>query len=228
MFVTESRRKPAMLMLYLITRARMVSAKEQLMEGLWPDLSPKSAINSLHQTLYTLRRDLEPWYEEGATGDYVRMESDLVFLDPEMFQVDSIAFNRQVADILRTGASGSRGPEMLSLYRGRFAPEFEYEEWADAWRTQTHGAYLHLAHSTARALIAEQRLRDAVDVLTPLMQVDPLAFDLRSILVACLAELGATDAAMTHYRSLAAAHMREVGAPAPSYESVLRSLRDTD
>ena len=33
---------------------------------------------------------------------------------------------------------------MLALYRGHFAPEFEYEEWADEWRTHLHTTYLHL------------------------------------------------------------------------------------
>ena len=165
--VTETRRRSAMLLLYLITHPRLAATKEQVMEGLWPDQSPGSAINSLHQTLFVLRRDLEPWYEEGATADYVRMESDMVFLDSEIFQIDSVSFNRQATDILRTGTASERGPEMLRLYRGRFAPEFEYEEWADPWRTQLHATYLHLAHATARALIRDGRVAEAVDVLTP-------------------------------------------------------------
>ncbi len=170
--VTETRRRSAMLLLFLITHPRLAATKEQVMEGLWPDQSPRSAINSLHQTLFVLRRDLEPWYEEGATADYVRMESDMVYLDAELFQVDSVSFNRQVTDILRTGTASDRGPEMLRLYRGRFGPEFEYEEWADPWRTQLHGAFLHLAHATAQALIRDRRVADAADVLTPIMQVD--------------------------------------------------------
>ena len=105
------------------------------MENLWPDQSPKSAMNSLHQTLFFLRRDIEPWYEDGSTADYVRMESDVVFLDQDLFRVDSVAFVRQASDILATGSALGRGAEMLRLYRGVFAPEFEYEECAEDWRT---------------------------------------------------------------------------------------------
>ena len=34
-------------------------------------------------------------------------------------------------------------------YAGRFAPEFEYEEWAIGWRDRLHALYLHLVHATA-------------------------------------------------------------------------------
>ena len=222
--VTETPRRSAALMLFLVTCARLMATKDQVMEGLWPEQSPKSAMNSLHQTLFVLRRDIEPWYEEGATADYVRVESDMVYLDTDMFQIDSVAFYRQASDILKSGTARSRGPELLRLYRGKFAPEFEYEEWAEAWRTQLHGAYLHLAHSTTTALARDGRHADAVDVLLPVMQVDPLAFDLRGSLVACLAALGSTDAALTHYRNLAAAYEIELGVPAPAFDTIVNGL----
>jgi DNA-binding SARP family transcriptional activator len=222
--LTDTRRKPATLLLYMVTRPRLAAPREQVLESLWPDQSPRSAINSLHQTLFFLRRDIEPWYEEGSTANYVRMESDMVFLDPEMFQVDSVAFNRQVADIMRTGTARDRGPDMLKLYRGRFAPEFEYEEWAESWRTQLHGAYLHLAHSVASAFARDGRYSEAVEILLPVMLVDPLAFDLRGMLVACLAAQGSADAAVAHYRSLATLYSRDLGVPAPSYDDVISSL----
>ena len=221
--LTDTRRKAASLLLFLVTRPRLVSTREQVMEALWPDQTPKSAINSLHQTLFFLRRDIEPWYEDGSTADYVRMEADMVFLDGEMFQVESVAFNRQAAEILKKGLARERGPEMLRLYRGRFAPEFEYEEWAEDWRTQLHGSYLHLAHSTVSALIREKRLAEAVDLLTPVTVIDPVAFELRATLVGCLANLGATDAAHEHYKSLAALHIR-VGVPARPYEEIVRQM----
>ena len=222
--LTETRRSGAMLMLYLATRSRLIAARDQVLESLWPDQTPKSAINSLHQTLFHLRRDIEPWYDEGCTAAYVRMESDMVFLDAEMFQIDSVAFNRQVADILKTGTARDRGPEMLRLYRGRFAPEFEYEEWAEAWRTLLHGAYLHLAHSTTSALVREGRYSETIEILLPVMLVDPLALDLRGTLIACFAAMGSNDAALAHYRSLAQLHMRDLGVPAPTYDEIVARL----
>jgi DNA-binding SARP family transcriptional activator len=222
--LTETRRKAAALMLYLVTRPELSAAKEQVMENLWPDQSPKSAVNSLHQTLFFLRRDIEPWYEDGTSADYVRLESDMVFLDTDLFQVDSVAFSRQAAGIATSGKAGVQGPEMLRLYRGGFAPEFEYEEWANDWRSHLHGTYLHLARCTVDDLINQRRYSEVVDVLVPVVAIDPSAFDLRASLVACLAALGSHDAAITHYKNLAALHSRDLGVPAPAYAAIVGEL----
>jgi DNA-binding SARP family transcriptional activator len=222
--LTETRRKAASLLLFLVTRPHLAAGREQVMEGLWPDQSPRSATNSLHQTLFHLRRDIEPWYEDGFTADYIRMEADMVILDAELFQIDSVAFQRQVADILRSSTATSRGPEMLRLYRGSFAPEFEYEDWSEAWRTALHGAYLHLAQCTMAGLVREKQYELAVETLTVVTTVDPTAFELRCALIACLAKLGSADAAQAHYRALTAQHHRDIGAPMATYDEVIRSL----
>jgi DNA-binding SARP family transcriptional activator len=217
-------------MLYLVTRTGLGTGlgatREQVMESLWPDQTPKSALNSLHQTIFFLRREIEPWYEDGATADYVHVEGELVRLDDELFQIDSIAFSRQAADILSTKSALVRGPELLALYRGRFAPEFEYDEWAEEWRTHLHATYLHLAHATSRALIEDHRFGEAVEVLTPVSNIDSTAYELRSALIACLAATGATDAAQAHYRSMAASHERDLGLPARPYAAIVKQLRD--
>lgn len=220
--LTETRRKTAALLLFLVTRSDLAANREQVMEALWPDQTPKSALNSLHQTIFFLRRELEPWYEDGASADYVHMDAELVRLDLDLFQVDSVAFARQSADIIGTGTAGSRGPEMLALYRGHFAPEFEYEEWADTWRTHLHTNFLHLAQATSRALVVEHRFGEVVEILTAVVALDPVAFDLRGTLIGCLAAAGAKDASLAHYRSMAAAHERELGLPAPSYADLVR------
>jgi DNA-binding SARP family transcriptional activator len=222
--LSSTRRKAAALLLYLVTRPELTATREQVMENLWPDQSPKSAMNSLHQTLFFLRRDIEPWYEDCTTADYVRMESEMVSLDTNMFQVDSVAFKRQTADIVATQSAMERGPELLRLYKGGFAPEFEYEEWAQEWRAQLHGSYLHLAHLTVRSFVGSGLYSKAVEILTPVVLLDPLAFELRSTLVACLAGVGAVDAAQSHYRSMASLYSRDMGVPAPSYEEVVGGL----
>jgi DNA-binding SARP family transcriptional activator len=223
--LTETRRKPSSLLIYLVTRPSFAANREQVMDSLWPDQSPKSALNSLHQTLFYLRREIEPWYEDGSTAGYVHMESDLVYLDRELFQIDSVAFARQAADILSTGSALQRGQEMLRLYKGWFAPEFEYEEWAESWRTHLHGLFLHLAHSTTDALKDQRRFAEIVEVLTPVASLDPTAFELRGTLVAALAEVGAADAAMAHYRNMVALQERDLGIKPPSFDALLKDFR---
>ena len=83
--------------------------------------------------------------------------------------IDSVAFNRQQAPIVKRRARHDiRGPEMLRLTEVGSAPEFEYEEGGDAWRTLLHGAYLHLAHSNATlALVREGRYSETIGVTAP-------------------------------------------------------------
>lgn len=222
--LTETRRKTAALLLFIVTRPGFAANREQVMEALWPDQTPKSALNSLHQTIFYLRRELEPWYEDGATAGYIHMDAELVRLDHELFQVDSVAFARQSADIIRTRSASTRGPEMLALYRGHFAPEFEYEEWADEWRTHLHSSFLHLAQATASALVAERRYGEVVELLSPVVTLDATAFDLRGTLIGCLAAAGARDASKAQYRSMALAHERELGLPPRAYPDLVRAV----
>ena len=92
------------------------------MEELWPNQSPASALNSLHQTLHFVRRDIAPWREGGATADYVALDSEVIYLDPELVQVDSVAFMRQATDALAGGELARDGVAIAQLYAGRFAP----------------------------------------------------------------------------------------------------------
>ena len=217
----DTRRKTAALTLFLVTKRDLATNREQVMEALWPDQTPKSALNSLHQTIFFLRRELEPWYEDGASADYLHMDAEIVRLDQDLFQVDSIAFARQAAEIIRTGTAATRGPEMVARYRGHFAPEFEYEDWAEEWRTHLHTTYLRLAHATSSALVADRRYGEVVEVLTPVAALDPAAYELRGTLVGCLAAAGAKDAALAQFRSLAIAHERDLGVPVRPYEDLL-------
>ena len=60
----------------------MVATKDEALEALWPDLGPETGTNSLHQTIYSLRRVFEPDYREGLNAGYVQFDGDLVSLHP--------------------------------------------------------------------------------------------------------------------------------------------------
>ena len=187
---SDSRRKASTLLLYLVTRPKQTATREQIMEDLWPDQSPDSALNSLHQTLHFVRRDIAPWVNEGVRADYVPMGLELVFLDPDLVQVDSVAFLRQATEAIATQELDRQGPNLFRLYTGRFAPEFEYEEWAADWRTLVHTTYLHLAHATAEALAAAGRRAGAAEILTRALEIDPNAFNMHVSLIRTLARTG--------------------------------------
>jgi DNA-binding SARP family transcriptional activator len=219
---SAARRKALALLLYLVTRPKQTSTRERVMEELWPNQPPASATNSLHQTLHFVRRDIAPWQGGGATADYVPLDAELIYLDPELVHVDSVAFMRQATEALNSPDLARVGPGIVRLYSGRFAPEFEYEDWAEDWRTLVHGQFLHLSQATATALLAAGRTQHAIDVLSRAVEIDSLAFDLRASLIRTLARAGAADAAADHYRHYANLMKRELGVRAPPYEALLK------
>ena len=166
--------------MYLASRSKQTATREQVLEELWPEQSPSGAINSLHQTLYFLRRTIDPWYEDNQAVDYIAMGSELVYLDQDLVHVDSVSFQRQASDAIARANLTRDGTAILRAYGGRFAPEFSYEDWAMAWGDRVHATYLQLAEMTAAALVESGQLTQAVDVLSATSVADPEAHEIES------------------------------------------------
>jgi DNA-binding SARP family transcriptional activator len=126
------------------------------MEDLWSDLAPASAANSLNQTLYFLRRELDPHFDEDTSYEYISHSGDLVWLDESKVVIDSARFaSRATAAMSVVDADPNQAIVALQLYVGRFAVEFEYDEWSMGWRDYLHGTFLHLTRSAHRSLVCE-------------------------------------------------------------------------
>ncbi|TME10563.1 MAG: hypothetical protein E6I65_08445, partial [Chloroflexi bacterium] len=52
----DIRRKVLALLCLLLSKANFASTRDEVIESLWPDSDPDSALNSLNQTVYFLRR----------------------------------------------------------------------------------------------------------------------------------------------------------------------------
>ena len=78
------RRKVLAMLCYLLTRPRFSATRDEVVDALWPDLSPEVAVNSLNQTVYFLRRVFEPDYKEDLSAGYVHHGSDVLWLDREL------------------------------------------------------------------------------------------------------------------------------------------------
>ncbi len=219
--LSKSRRKAASLLAFLASRPSHSSTRDQVLEAMWPNQSPEGASNSLHQTLYFLRRDIDPGFDDGHSVDYLVVEPDVVYLDPELVQVDSAAFFRQVSAALASDKVADLGVPILRDYQAKFALDFEYEDWALAWRDQLHGLFLETTQATANALMKTGRHQAAIDVIERALAIDPTALELEANLIAALHRAGATAAAAHQYRHYVKTHEDELGLPAPLYSSLL-------
>jgi len=223
--LSQSRRKSAFLLAFLASRPSHSATRDQVLEAMWPNQSPEGAANSLHQTLFFLRRDIDPWFEDGHSVDYLVVEPDVVFLDPELVQVDSAAFFRQVSAALASDDVAELGVPILRDYQAKFALDFEYEDWSTAWRDQLHGLFLETAQATADALMAQGQHQAAADVIQRALAIDPTALDLEASLVVALHRAGATAAAAHQYRHYAKAHEEELAEKPRSLSSLLDMAR---
>ena len=149
------------------------------MEALWPDQTPKSALNSLHQTIFFLRRELEPWYEDGATADYVHMDTEARSPGPGTVP------GRQ-RRLRPPGGQTSSGRAQREPRPGDARPvQRAISLRSSSTRSgQTSGGLICTRRSSTWLMprparcVAERRFGEVVEVLTP-VSVDPTAFDLR-------------------------------------------------
>ena len=217
----EMRRKAASLLLYLACRARQSATREQVLEDLWPTLHPAAASNSLNQTLYFLRRSLDPWYEDGVSVDYVRHEAEVVSLPAELVKVASFEFQDAAKGLLRRPEDGldSMMP-VLGRYTGRFAPEFEYEEWTLDWRELLHATYLDLFVAAERQMVQAGDLAGAAALARTALMVDPRNPDLHEALVWTLAASGSRPAASGEYSHFADLFREEYAAEPPTLDEI--------
>lgn len=220
--IGSMRRRAAALLLYLVTRPGQSATREQVMEALWPDADADQATNSLHQTLYFLRREISP--EDDAARllvDFVPMEGELVYLEPDLVQARSAAFLRQATTEIGTGSELRTMISLAASYPGRFAPEFEYEEWAEGWRQRVHTAFLRLTEEAALRATSLGRPGDATAILTHALTIDPEALDLYPALIRALRATGSHAASREAYAHFATAHRGALDEDPPRYEEVL-------
>jgi DNA-binding SARP family transcriptional activator len=212
------RRRAASLLTYLIARPRQIATRERVLDDLWPELAPAAAANSLNQTLYFLRRDIDPWYEDAASIEYIQFRGETLALTPGLVHVESVEFHRSAVELLsRKDVTPDELTACQSRYRGHFAPEFEYEDWSTDWRNLLHTTYLHLVSHLQKALVQLGDLQSAIGVTQVALAIDPRSPELHECLVWLLGASGYRAAAAEQYSRYASVVEEELGAPAQSF-----------
>jgi DNA-binding SARP family transcriptional activator len=197
------RRKSAALLMFLVSRPGLAAGREQILEELWPDSDPLSASNNLNQSLFYLRRDIDPWYEDDVSVEYIGLHSDVVSMDQALVSIESVAFVSSAQEAMGQAPSDAT-LQLIKSYSGQFSPEFEYEEWAMAWRTRVHAHYLQLGNWAVDRFTKEGQLALACDVALSVLGVDPGALEVERKLIRLYWKLGHRSAAETQFAHLCA------------------------
>jgi DNA-binding SARP family transcriptional activator len=222
--LSHVRRKPASLLMYLVTRPNFTATREQIIEDLWPESDPMAALNSLNQSLYFLRREIDPWYEDDVSADYIPYEGELVWLDAGLVRSASAEFVSGATDQALKTAASAQWLALIGNYAGQFSPEFEYEEWAMSWRSRVHASFLEFAHTAVARSVDAGDLQVAREIATRTLAVDPSASDIEHKLIWLYWHLGMTSAAAAQYQHMEGQH-RADGLEPPPLDSITAAER---
>lgn len=207
---TEMRRKPLALLCFLLSRPGMSATRDQVLDALWPDNDPDQAVNSLHQTVYFLRRIIEPSYSDDLSPGYLNQDTELIWLDSELITSRSVRCKEQ----LRLLGPEPPVPAVLALaseYRGKFALDFSYDDWASTHRDSLHAQYLEVMERAIAFSTATGRFSEAMELSRALLETDPSLDQVEASLVKMYRLMGAHAAAAEQYQHYTTVLRDELG-----------------
>ena len=216
---TEMRRKPLALLCFLLSRPGMSATRDQVLDALWPETDPDQAVNSLHQTVYFLRRVIEPSYLDDLSPGYINQDTELVWLDPELITSRSVRCREQ----LRGLGANPTFPAVVALageYRGRFALDFSYDDWASMHRESLHAQYLEVMERAIASSTASGHFADAMELSRRVLDTDPSLDQIEAGLVRMYRLLGAHAAAAEQYQHYTAFVREELGIEPPPLDQL--------
>jgi two-component SAPR family response regulator len=187
------------------------------LDGLWPELKSDQGINSVHQTVYFLRRVIDPEYRAGVSAEYVHFTSDVIWLDRSLVDCRSWECRRILSQRPESQQAAER---LLAAYRGRFAPEFAYEDWAAAYRDGLHAAFLSAMERAVSGQLGNVDPRWSLWVGQQTLAIDPEADAVEALTIRLYRELGATSAASEQYAHYAAVMREQLGIEPPPIEDL--------
>ena len=201
------RKKTRALLSMLALDPGQVLPRGKIAALLWPDHDDEAARHALRQCLLDLRHVLAT-----VSQDALRVEGDLIYLEPSTVVVDVARFERHVAQ-----GTAEALQEAVALYRGDLLegfsiPEESFEDWLRAererLRTLAVGAMKRLLGCHER----ENAPDAAVAVAVRLLALEPFDEAVHRALMRLYAASGRRSAALRQYEECVDLLGRELGA----------------
>ena len=212
------RRKVLALLCYLATRSQMSATREEAIDALWPNLDPTTALNSLNQTVYFLRRVFEPEYQEDTSPGYLGQDGELIWLDTALVASRSQMCRRLIRD-LRVASDKEGVLELARQYTSKFAIDFSYEDWASDYRDTLHASYLRVVEAAIRADIDDGEYDHGIEVAQLAADAEPASDDLQLSLVR-LFRLSNSYAAAAEQYEVYARSQRDLGVEPEPFDAL--------
>jgi DNA-binding SARP family transcriptional activator len=191
------KRRARMLLAVLAAHMGTTLSRDAALDILWPDADPDAAINSLNQTVFQLRRYIDPAYRGGESPEYIVSTAESVGLHPELVLTDLAEIRRLPT---RLAAADWRQRQALAqraalLVQGEFLADFRYEDWVARQQLLVHGEVRQRLLNIAESPGASFEVDVAAQAATSLLALDP--FDEAAIvaLADCFTQSGRKAAA---------------------------------
>jgi DNA-binding SARP family transcriptional activator len=141
----DKRRLRALLGLLIVHSGRVLS-RDNALDVLWPEADPVAAVNSLNQSVFQLRRVLNPDHRDGESPPYLISTPDALQLNPDLVRSDLDEF-RSLAQRWKRGLDAADRREvaeaMIGIVRGEFLADLKYEEWMQQTDIAIHAEVRH-------------------------------------------------------------------------------------
>jgi DNA-binding SARP family transcriptional activator len=209
-------------LLYLFACSLPLS-REQVGLALWPELPEGQLRNALHSALRQLRRTLgDAGWVSFTDGRYALDETRP--LDCDLREFESALAEARAAR--PPAAALSHLQRAIARYGGDFLADSAPGEWAVTRRAGLRRAYERALGATGRLLVADGRVREAVDVYRRAIAHEPLDEAAHRALMECWAASGQTARALRHYSELTDLLRAQLGsAPAAQTTALYERLR---
>ena len=216
--IAPVRRKVLGLLCFLATRSRQAATRDETLEALWPDLGPDTGANSLHQTIYYLRRNFDEEFRESISAQYVLFDGEIVTLNADLVSFESKA----CWNLIEASAPGDieAAERLMVRYTGKFALDFTYEDWASSYRETLHAAVLDRVEAAIEASLDAGRWDVAISLGHHLLAIDPTADAVELALLRAYKRSGRSAAAAEQYAHYAATLRGELGVEPPDFGAI--------
>jgi len=150
--------------------------RDEIVERLWPHLSPEVAVRDFKVALNALNRAVEPARTADAPFVFIVREGTAYRLRPEAdLWLDAAELERRCERGLHGPVDEQAITELrsaLRLYAGDYLPEALYEDWATEERERLLTLYLRAADRLASALIERGQYEEGLDVCQAILARD--------------------------------------------------------
>jgi DNA-binding SARP family transcriptional activator len=182
-------------------------SREELLNAVWGDNAPASAMGNLYTYVSTLRNVLDPDRGRWSAGRVLTSGGGSYCLHVDDDDVDLVRFESRREEGRRLRATGDAAGELaavadaLALWRGEAFAGVP-GPYAERQRLRLGELYLATVERRAEILIDLDRPGEALDTLMPLLPAQPRREHLHGLAMTALARTGRRDAARELYRDL--------------------------